>query len=139
MQIDILLPEIETMQDGEGPVVDTVPASCQSITLGITQTLEREKLDVSIWGSPDGSNWGARPLAEFPAKSYCGLYSLLLDLSANPNVRFLQAKWKMRAWGAGRTAQGTREPLFSFYLRAEPVTKASAGKARAAAAASAAA
>lgn len=139
MQTDMLLPETEFMQDGKGPVVDTVPGSCQRVTLGITQTLEHEELDVSIWGSPDGQDWGRYPLAEFPSKSYCGVYSLLLDLSAAPAVRHLRAQWKMRAWAAGNAPDKTRDPLFSFYLNAEPESKppganASSGKARAAAA-----
>jgi hypothetical protein len=138
MQTDILLPETEFMQDGQGPVVDTVPASCQRVTLGITQTLEHEKLDVSIWGSPDGQDWGMQPLAEFPSKCYCGVYSLLLDLSAHPAIRHLRATWTMRAWAAGNAPDQNREPLFGFYLNAEPVSKppgaVAAAKARAAAA-----
>lgn len=139
MQTGILLPETESMQDGHGPVVDTVPASCHRVTLGITQTLEHERLDVAIWGSPDGEDWGPHALAEFRGKSYCGLYSLLLDLSAAPGVRHLRVSWKMRAWSVGIHPGQPREPLFSFYMRTEPAARppgtVAPAKARAAAAA----
>ncbi len=119
MQNDVLLPEIESMMDGQGPVVDAEPLSCQVLTLGITQTLEREQLDVSIWGSADGEDWGSRPLAEFSGKSYCGVYSLTLDLGRNPAIKLLRAAWKMRTWPR-REAAEPREPLFGFYVRAQP-------------------
>jgi hypothetical protein len=57
MQPDYLLPELECGEDGAGPIVETIPTQCV-LTLGITQVTEREGLEVSIWGSEDGENWG---------------------------------------------------------------------------------
>ncbi len=84
------------------------------LTLGITRIIEQESLDVSIWGSPDGTEWGAKPLVSYPQKFYCGTYQILLDLSDHPNVRFLRAKWQVNRWGKGEP-----KPLFTLYLVAE--------------------
>jgi len=103
-----LLPETETREDGAGPVIES-PSSNAVVTLGITQALEREGLQVSIWGSPDGESWGAKPLAEFPAKSYCGRYSLPLNLDG---VRQVRAAWKMRS----HRKPDERQTFFGFYV-----------------------
>ena len=106
-----LLSETEAREDGAGPVVETETEVAETVvTLGITQALEREGLQVSIWGSQDGEHWGAKPLIEFPAKSYCGRYSIPLNLDQFPGVRRLRAAWKMRSW------KPNRETLFSFYV-----------------------
>ena len=80
-----LLSEITAQADGIGPVVDVDHETDQLLvlTLAITRIIEQGSLDVSIWGSPDKTNWGAKPLAAFPQKSYCGMYSILLNLSAH--------------------------------------------------------
>ena len=106
-----LLPETESREDGAGPVFETETATSDTVvTLGITQALERERLEVSIWGSQDGADWGAKPLVEFPAKSYCGRYSIPLNLDEFPGVRQLRADWKMCSW------KPNRETLFVFYV-----------------------
>jgi hypothetical protein len=84
------------------------------LTLGITRIIEQESLDVSIWGSADGTEWGAKPLASFPQKFYCGTYQIVLDLGDHPTVRFLRAKWQVNRWGKGEP-----KPLFTMYLVAE--------------------
>ena len=81
------------------------------LTLGITRIIEQESIDVSIWGSPDGAEWGAKPLAAFPQKFYCGTYQILLDLTDHPNIRYLRAKWQVNRWG-----KGDPKPLFAIYL-----------------------
>jgi len=94
------------------------------ITLGITRIVEQESLDVSIWGSADGTEWGTAPLASFPQKFYCGTYSILVDLEGKPEVKYLRAQWKMNRWGRGEL-----KALFSFYLFAEKaVVAATAAK-----------
>jgi hypothetical protein len=81
------------------------------VTLGITRIIEQESLDVSIWGSADGVTWGARPLATFPQKFYCGTYQILLDLSDRSDAKFLRAKWQASRWG-----KGDPKPLFTVYM-----------------------
>jgi hypothetical protein len=84
------------------------------LTLGITRIIEQESLDVSIWGSVDGTEWGAKPLVSFPQKFYCGTYQVVLDLGDHPSVRYLRAKWQVNRWG-----KGDPKPLFTLYLVAE--------------------
>jgi hypothetical protein len=81
------------------------------LTLGITRIIEQESIDVSIWGSADGSDWGAKPLASFPQKFYTGTYQILVDLTDHPDVRYLRASWKVNRWG-----KGDPKPLFTVYL-----------------------
>lgn len=81
------------------------------LTLGITRIIEQESLDLSIWGSTDGDEWGTKALIIFPQKFYCGTYQLVLDLSNNPHVRYLRAKWHVNRWG-----KGDPTPLFDVYL-----------------------
>jgi hypothetical protein len=103
--------------DGVGPPIDVSRATGKLLvlTLGITRILEQESLEVSIWGSSDGTAWGPKPLAAFPPKSYCGLYSVLLNLSARPEVRHLRAQWKMNRW-----SKSPGNPLMcTFYVDAE--------------------
>lgn len=111
-----LLPESIARADGMGPEMDlgSKRGELLVLTLGITRIIQQESLEVSIWGSSDGENWGSRPLASFPPKFYCGLYSILLNLVSRPDVRFVQVKWKMSRWCKGETT-----PMFGFYLYAE--------------------
>jgi hypothetical protein len=85
-----------------------------TLTLGITRIIEQEGLDVSIWGSADGSDWGHKPLIAFPQKFYCGTYQVQLDLSERPEIKYLQARWQVNRWG-----KGDLTPLFTIYLFAE--------------------
>ena len=124
MPNNFLVPETKVEANGSGPSLDVGPSAGRPLllTLGITKIVEQESLDVSIWGSPDGSNWGAKPLVAFPQKFYAGTYSLLLDLSGKPEIRCLQARWQVARWGVGST-----QPMFTFYIFAEPVSQAKAG------------
>jgi len=96
---------------GDGPGVDLSGATCQVflVTLEITKIIEQESLDVSIYGSPDGATWGAKSLAAFEQKFYCGETPLLLDLSAHADVKFIRLHWEVARWG-----RGTETPMFEF-------------------------
>lgn len=113
---DVLLPESIARADGSGPEIDLgrKRGKLLVLTLGITRILEQQSLEVFILGSPDGQHWGSRPLAKFPPKFYCGMYSILLNMASNPEVRFLRVQWKM-----SRLIKGKGEPLSSFYVFAE--------------------
>ena len=118
-----LIPETVVRENGysKALAVGDAKGKALSLTLGITRIVEQESLDVSIWGSANGSDWGARPLLAFPQKFYCGTYTMVLDLSANPEVEYIRAEWKVNRWG-----RGDPKPLFEFYLFAEPVSVAAA-------------
>ena len=108
-----LLPETTVREAGVGQVIDLGEQQGEVLllTLGITRIIEQESLDLSIWGSADGSDWGSKPLLAFPQKFYCGTYQIALDLTERPDVKFLRAKWQMNRWGKGEP-----KPLFTFYL-----------------------
>ena len=108
-----LLPETTVREAGTGSEIylGDEPSETLILTLGITRIIEQESIDISIWGSQDGSDWGAKPLASFPQKFYCGTYQIILDLSDRPDVRHLRATWKVNRWG-----KGDPKPLFTIYL-----------------------
>lgn len=111
-----LLEETIARADGVGPPLEVNRACGQLLvlTLGITRIVEQVSLQVSIWGSPDGRNWGSEPLTAFPQKAYCGLYSRVLNLSASPDIRWLRVEWKMN-----RRRNPGPAPLFGFFVEAE--------------------
>jgi len=110
---EFLLPETTVREAGAGPVIALGPhqGNVLILTLGITRIIEQESLDLSICGSADGAEWGAKPLITFPQKFYCGTYQLVLDLSDRPEVRYLRARWQVNRWGKGGPT-----PLFDMYL-----------------------
>jgi hypothetical protein len=79
------------------------------LSLNITEIIEQESLDVSIFGSADGAAWGAKPLTYFPQKFYLAEHPMLLDLTGHPEVKFLRAHWEVARWG-----RGTEIPMFKF-------------------------
>lgn len=106
-----LLPESVRNSDGVGPVV-ALEGYCSKllvVTLGITDVVERTGLTVSVWGSADQIDWGAKPLAAFRQRQYCGVYSVLLNLARHSDVLYLRAQWNMNRWG-----KGERTPHFGF-------------------------
>jgi hypothetical protein len=108
-----LLPETTVREAGDGSGLDLGDAQGRVLllTLGITRIIEQQSLDVSVWGSTDGAEWGAKPLLGFPQKFYCGTYQILLDLTRHPDVKFLRVKWSAQRWG-----KGDGKPLFGFYV-----------------------
>lgn len=131
MSSKVLLPESVAREDGSGPEVELESSSTALLlTLGITRIVEKEILDLSVWGSTDGKIW--KQIAAFPRKFYCGTYSLVLDLAHHPGIRRLRAQWYLKTWD--ETFDDTRDrqesqPLFGFYLHAEDVKLRSAGAA----------
>lgn len=98
---------------GDGPAVDVSAATGRMflLTLEITEIVEQEALDISIYGSADGATWGAKPIVSFPQKFYRGEHPLLLDLSAQPEVKLVRAHWEVNRWG-----RGSETPKFEFQL-----------------------
>jgi hypothetical protein len=108
----VLVPEKTTVSSkGDGAAVDVSAAGNRVflVTLAITRIIEQESLDLSIFGSADGTTWSPKSIAAFPQKFYCGESPLLLDLTAHPEVKFLRAHWEVARWG-----RGTETPMFEF-------------------------
>jgi len=108
-----LLPETTVREAGASPdlQIDDQAGGTLILTLGITRIIEQESIDISIWGTTDGADWGTKPLATFPQKFYCGTYQIVLDLANRPEVKHLRAKWHVNRWG-----KGDPKPLFGVYL-----------------------
>ena len=103
---------------GDGPAVDVGSAANRVflLSLNITGIVEQESLDVSILGSADGTTWGPKPLTNFPQKFYQAQHPLLLDLTGQPNVKFLRAHWEVARWG-----RGSETPMFEFHVTIKEV------------------
>ena len=96
---------------GDGAAIDVSGATNRIFlgTLIITRIIEQESLDVSIFGSADGSTWEPKSIAAFRQEFYTGETPLLLDLTQHPNVKFVRAHWEVARWG-----RGTETPMFEF-------------------------
>jgi hypothetical protein len=103
---------------GDGPAVDIGGASSRVflLTLNITTVIEQESLDVSIFGSADGSSWGQKSLDSFPQKFYRGQHPLLVDLNGQAEIKFLRAHWEVSRWG-----RGDATPMFEFNVQLKEV------------------
>jgi hypothetical protein len=103
---------------GDGPALDV--SGCDGriflLTLEISDIIEQESLDVSIFGSADGATWEAKPVAAFPQKFYREEVPLLLNLSARPELKFIRAHWEVNRWG-----RGTLTPMFEFCVKLREV------------------
>ncbi len=102
----------------DGPVVDISSASNRVflLSLNITGIVEQESLDVSIYGSADGTSWAPKPVTSFPQKFYHAQHPLLLDLTAHADVKFLRAHWEVSRWG-----RGSETPMFEFNVTIKEV------------------
>jgi hypothetical protein len=107
-----LVPE-RTVVDakGDGPALDVSRAEGRIflLTLAITNIIEQESLDVSIYGSADGATWDAKPVVAFAQKFYREEIPLLLNLTSRPEIKFVRAHWEVARWG-----RGTVTPMFEF-------------------------
>ena len=84
--------------------------------LTVTQQIEQESLDVSLWGSADGLDFGKRPLLKLPQQFYRGTTKMVLDISLKPDIKFLRARWELNRWG-----RGTPLPMFVAGLQLEEI------------------
>ena len=118
-----LVPEITIEAGGESEAIALGAAAGKPVllTLAITRIVEQESLDVSIWGSANGTEWGPKPLVAFPQKFYQGVYELYCDLSKHPEAQFLRAKWAVNRWGVGSPT-----PRFSFLIKLQEQSAAPA-------------
>ena len=118
MPAAFLVSERITEEDGAASALDVSGFGPQVLlTLGIEHVIEQQALEVAIQGSADGATWHPGSLLELPQKFYTGIWSVLIDLSRFPDVRFLRAQWKVNRWG-----RASKVPSFRWYLFAESLT-----------------
>ena len=96
-------PETVVDERGAGSAFDLGPRAGKPVlvVLRVTEIIEQEALLVSIWGSADGKDWGAKSLFQFPERFYCGATPSSVDLGQRPEIKFLQARWAVNRWGRG--------------------------------------
>ena len=104
---------------GDGASVDVSGAGNRVFlaTLYITNIVEQEALDVSIYGSADGATWTPKPITSFPQKFYRGESPMLLDLTQHADVKIVRAHWEANRWG-----RGTETPMFEFHVTFKEVS-----------------
>jgi hypothetical protein len=108
---DLVAAKTVVTAKGDGAAVDVSAATSRVflLTLNITNIIEQESLDVSIYGSADGAAWSPKAIAAFPQKFYRDQAVLLLDLTAHPELKFVRAHWDVARWG-----RGTETAMFEF-------------------------
>ena len=108
--------KLEATGHGEPVEISSSESRTFFCRLTITEQLEQESLDVSIWGSADGQDFGKKPLLKLPQQFYRGTTKMVLDVSLRTEVKFLRAKWELNRWG--RVAP---TPMFVASLELEEV------------------
>ena len=99
-----LIPRNTKMEaNGNGDSFDVSRSSTRTFLceLIVTDQLEQESLDVSIYGSVDGATWTSKPLLKLPQQFYRGHAKMVLDLSLRPDIKFIRARWELNRWGRG--------------------------------------
>jgi hypothetical protein len=130
--VDLVAAKTVVTAKGDGAVIDVSAATSRIflLALDITNIIEQESLDVSIYGSGDGAAWSPKAMVAFPQKFYREQSVLLLDLTTHPDVKFVRAHWDVARWG-----RGTETVMFEFgvTMREVPanILKEAAAEARA--------
>jgi hypothetical protein len=101
MEFDLIPARTRLTANGEGEPRDISASQTRTFlcSMDITGQLEQESVDISIWGSADGQDWGKFPLLKMPQRFYRGETRQLLDMSMQSKVRFIRAKWELTRWG----------------------------------------
>lgn len=101
LELSIIPPQTKLESNADGQAVDILTTTTRTFLceLSVTDQIEQESLDVSIWGSSDGQEFGKRPYLKIPQQFYRGTTKMVLDLSLRPEVRFLRARWELNRWG----------------------------------------
>jgi len=101
LEISIIPAQTKLESTADGPAFDISATTTRTFLceLTVTDQLEQESLDVSLWGSADGQNFGKKPLLKIPQQFYRGTTKMVLDLSLRPEVRILRARWELNRWG----------------------------------------
>jgi hypothetical protein len=134
MEFDLIPEDTLVKDNGDGEKVDVSASATRTFfcLMFITDQIEQESIDISIWGSTDGEMWGTHPILKLPQGFYRGETRAVLELALRPEVKFIRAKWELNRWG--RVAP---DPMFRVGLhllevpamprqiKAEPVPAAS--------------
>jgi hypothetical protein len=127
MDFDLIPAGTRLTGNGDGVAQDISGSATRTFlcSMVITDQIEQQSVDLSVWGSEDGQNWGAKPLLKMPQSFYRGETRQILDLTVKPNIKFIRAKWELARWG--RVAP---HPMFvlGFHLSEVPAFAHSAAR-----------
>ena len=101
MEFDLIPQGTLLRESGHGESVDIRASSTRTFfcTMLIRDQIEQESVDVSIWGSVDGENWGSHPILKLPQQFYRGETRAALELTLVPNINLIRAGWDLNRWG----------------------------------------
>lgn len=101
MEFDLIPQDTLVKENGYGAAVDIRASQTRTFfcVMNITDQIEQESVDVSIWGSADGENWGAQPILKLPQQFYRGETRAVLELTLVPEINFIRAGWELNRWG----------------------------------------
>jgi hypothetical protein len=101
LEFDLIPNDTLVKESGFGGAVDIRASQTRTFfcVMNITDQIEQESVDVSIWGSADGENWGTHPILKLPQQFYRGETRAVLDLTLVPEINFIRAGWDLNRWG----------------------------------------
>jgi hypothetical protein len=101
MEFDLIPPRTLLEENGKGQPVDIRGSGTRTFycTMLVFDQIEQESVDVAIWGSADGENWGTHPVLKLPQQFYRGETRAVLELALVPEVNFIRAGWELNRWG----------------------------------------
>jgi len=101
MEIDLIPQGTLVQENGHSEAVDIHASATRTFycVLQISEQIEQESVDISIWGSADGESWGTHPILKLPQQFYKGETRAVLDLTLVPEVNFIRAAWDLNRWG----------------------------------------
>ena len=101
MEFDLIPNDTLVKESGFGAAVDIRASQTRTFfcVMNINDQIEQESVDVSIWGSADGENWGTHPILKLPQQFYRGETRAVLDLTLVPEINFIRAGWDLNRWG----------------------------------------
>jgi len=101
MEFDLIPNDTLVKESGFGAAMDIRASQTRTFfcVMNITDQIEQESVDVSIWGSADGENWGTHPILKLPQQFYRGETRAVLDLTLVPEINFIRAGWDLNRWG----------------------------------------
>jgi hypothetical protein len=101
MEFDLIPQGTLLRENGHGAAVDVRASATRTFfcIMLIRDQIEQESVDISIWGSADGENWGTQPLLRLPQQFYKGETRAVLELTLVPEVNFVRAGWELNRWG----------------------------------------
>ncbi|HXC33732.1 MAG TPA: hypothetical protein VNZ56_14725 [Verrucomicrobiae bacterium] len=101
MEFDLIPQGTLLQENGHGEAADIRASATRTFfcIMLIRDQIEQESVDVSIWGSADGENWGTQPFLRLPQQFYKGETRAVLELTLAPEVNVIRAAWELNRWG----------------------------------------